>query len=68
MPVPKRGATPSGGGFFAAPTRPCVALRKKEGVKKFDARFGTGTKHTGAMARCVKLHTKAASKKSSKTS
>jgi hypothetical protein len=46
----------------------CVALQKKDGVKKFDARFGTGTKHTGAMARCVKLHAKAAAKKSSKTS
>ena len=43
----------------------CVALQKKEGVKKFDARYGTGTKHTGAMARCVKLHAKAASKKTS---
>jgi hypothetical protein len=42
----------------------CVALEKKEGVKKFDARFGTGTKHTHAMAHCVKLHTKASSKKS----
>jgi hypothetical protein len=36
----------------------CTALEKKMGVKKFDAKYGKGTKHTGAMARCVKLHTK----------
>src|SRR4029079_8540465 len=41
----------------------CVALQKKEGVKKFDARFGTGTKHTGARGGCVKLPPKAPAQK-----
>jgi hypothetical protein len=39
----------------------CAALKKKEGAKKFDARFGTGTKHKGAMANCVKQHSKKSS-------
>lgn len=34
----------------------CAALKKKEGAKKFDARFGTGAKHKKAMARCIKEH------------
>jgi hypothetical protein len=44
----------------------CAALLKKDGAKRFDARYGTGTKHTGAMARCIRLH--AAKKPSSKKS
>jgi hypothetical protein len=43
--------------------RTCAALEKKEGAKRFDARFGTGKKHTGAMARCIRTHTKPATKK-----
>ena len=43
--------------------RTCAALKKKEGVKRFDARFGTGKKHTHAMSRCIRMHT---TKKSSK--
>jgi hypothetical protein len=39
------------------------ALKKKEGVKRFDARYGTGAKHRGAMARCVRLHMKPSKKK-----
>jgi hypothetical protein len=35
----------------------CTALDKKEGVKKFDARYGKGKKHSGAMTRCIELHT-----------
>ena len=45
--------------------RTCAALKKKEGAKRFDARFGTGKKHTGAMARCIRMHTKPATKKKS---
>jgi hypothetical protein len=37
----------------------CTALDKKMGAKKFKAKYGTGTKHTGAMTHCIKLHTKA---------
>jgi hypothetical protein len=46
--------------------RTCAALKKKEGVKRFDARFGTGKKHSGAMARCIRMHTtkKSSSRKS----
>ena len=36
----------------------CAALKKKEGVKKFDARFGTGATHKHAMANCIKQHSK----------
>jgi hypothetical protein len=39
-----------------SPAKTCAALKKKEGVKAFDAKFGTGPKHKHAMARCVKLH------------
>jgi hypothetical protein len=48
----------------------CAALLKKEGAKRFDAKYGTGAKHTGAMARCVRLHTTKSStgKSSAKTS
>jgi hypothetical protein len=55
---------------MAAKTHPtsaaktCAALKKKEGAKKFDAKFGTGSKHKGAMARCIKQHS--TKKKSSK--
>ena len=35
----------------------CAALLKREGAKRFDARYGTGKNHTGAMARCVRMHT-----------
>jgi hypothetical protein len=45
----------------------CAALKKKEGVKRFDARFGTGKKHTGAMKRCIRMHTKTTSKKEKKS-
>ena len=45
--------------------RTCAALKKKEGVKGFDARFGTGKKHTHAMSRCIRMHT---TKKSSRKS
>jgi hypothetical protein len=45
--------------------RTCAALKNKEGVKRFDAKFGTGPKHRGAMARCIRMHTKASSKKKS---
>ena len=44
--------------------RTCAALKKKEGVRRFDARFGTGKKHTHAMSRCIRMHT---TKKSSKS-
>jgi hypothetical protein len=44
--------------------RTCAALTKKEGVKRFDARFGTGKKHTRAMARCIRMHTATKKKKS----
>ena len=44
--------------------RTCAALKKKEGVKRFDARFGTGKKHRHAMSRCIRMHT--TKKKSSK--
>ena len=40
-----------------SPSATCAALLKKEGAKRFDARYGTGKKHTGAMARCVRMHT-----------
>jgi hypothetical protein len=43
----------------------CAALHKKEGTKRFDARYGTGKKHSGAMARCIRLHTKKSSSKKS---
>jgi hypothetical protein len=36
----------------------CAALKKKEGAKRFDARFGTGRTHKHAMARCIKQHSK----------
>jgi hypothetical protein len=36
----------------------CAALKKKEGAKKFDARFGTGSTHKRAMANCIKQHSK----------
>ena len=36
----------------------CAALKKKEGAKKFDVRFGTGPRHKNAMARCIKQHSK----------
>ena len=40
----------------------CVALHKKEGTKKFDARYGKGKKHTGAMKACIAKHMKKKSK------
>jgi hypothetical protein len=48
-----------------SPKATCAALLKKDGTKKFDAKYGVGKKHSGAMAHCVKLHTK---KTSSSTS
>jgi len=48
----------------ATPAKTCAALRKKMGTKAFDAKYGKGSKHTGAMARCVALH-KTKAKKSS---
>lgn len=39
-----------------SPAKTCAALKKKEGVKAFDAKFGTGPKHKNAMAHCIKLH------------
>jgi hypothetical protein len=35
----------------------CTALRKKDGAKKFDKKYGKG-KSKGAMAACVKAHSK----------
>jgi hypothetical protein len=35
----------------------CTALRKKEGAKKFDKKYGKG-KRKGAMTACVKAHSK----------
>jgi hypothetical protein len=40
----------------------CAALKKREGTKRFDARYGKGAKHANAMTRCVRAHS---SKKSS---
>ena len=37
--------------------RTCAALKRKLGTKAFDVKFGTGPKHTRAMARCVAMHT-----------
>jgi hypothetical protein len=43
----------------------CAALKAKMGTKAFDAKFGKGSKHTAAMARCVAQHkTKTKSKRS----
>jgi hypothetical protein len=47
----------------STPRSTCEALRKKEGRKAFDARFGTGKRHTNAMARCEKLHKTSKKKK-----
>jgi hypothetical protein len=35
----------------------CTALRRKEGAKAFDRKYGKG-KRKGAMAACVKAHSK----------
>jgi hypothetical protein len=43
----------------------CAALKKKEGAKKFDARYGTGSAHKNAMAQCIKKHSSTTSTTSS---
>ena len=45
----------------------CAALKKKEGATKFNARFGTGSTHKNAMARCIKQHTKTTTTTKKKT-
>jgi hypothetical protein len=34
----------------------CAALKKKEGTKRFDARYGKGSSHANAMSRCIRAH------------